>query len=144
MERNEKIWRAVTGSITQHYKMGFNQFHPLWKTIFCLDCYEQIKKTAKQGKKSFHLPTETWVQVLYELAATFHAWPTNRHKLLDLVTPLYYDRVASFVHQTKDRTSQQAEELVEQQAQPFKDHKYYLVKVWEAKAKAKAKEFAQT
>ncbi|MFH1032978.1 MAG: glycosyltransferase [Pseudomonadota bacterium] len=163
MERNEEVWRRVKGSVTiptfdhpsptqpeevkvnldsliQQFKLGFKQFHPMWKTIFCADCYEQIKKAAKQGKKTFHLPTETWVQVLYELAATFHAWPQNRMKLIDLVTPLYYGRVASFVRQTKDMTSQVAEDLVEEQAQQFEEHKDYLIQAWEAKTK----EFAQT
>ncbi len=156
MERNEAIWRQVKGSasvptfshpspeqpeevkvnlegLIQQFKMGFKQFHPLWKTIFCPDCYEQIKKTAKQSRKNFHLPTDTWVQVLYELAATFHAWPANRHNLIDLVTPLYHGRVASFVRQTKDLTSQQAEALVEEQARLFEEQKDYLIKVWEAR-----------
>jgi len=83
--------------------------------------------------KHFHLPTEAWVKILYELAATFHLWEANRHKLVDVVTPLYYARVASFVRRSWDMSSQEAEALVEEQAAEFEAHKGYLVKVWDEK-----------
>ena len=82
---------------------------------------------------AFHLSTDAWVQILYELAATFHAWSVNRYKLIDLMTPLYYARVASFVRQTWDMSTQDAENLVEEQAMKFEAHKHYLVQVWDEK-----------
>ena len=36
--------------------------------------------------KEFFLPTDSWIQILYELAATFHLWSANRLKLIELVT----------------------------------------------------------
>jgi hypothetical protein len=158
MERNEDVWRRVKGSVTiptflhpapdqpeevkvnldeliQQFKMGFKQFHPLWKTIFCPDCFGQIQQVARLSRKKFYLPTDLWINVLYELAATFHAWPANRMKLVDLVTPLYYGRVASFVVQTRDMSSQEAEVVVEDQARRFEERKDYLIQVWEAKTK---------
>lgn len=60
----------------------------------------------------------------------------NRFKIIELVTPLYYGRVASFVRETRDMTSTEAEEVVEAQAIEFEKHKDYLVKVWEEKKSA--------
>jgi hypothetical protein len=68
---------------------------------------------------------------LYETAATFHAWKHNRGQLISLVTPLYLGRVASFINQTKDMTSSEAEAVVEEQAQIFENKKDYLIKVWD-------------
>lgn len=85
--------------------------------------------------KEFHLSTETWINILYELAATFHAWTHHRKRLLDLVTPLYFARVASFVRQTRDMTTLEAEQLVEEQAQRFEDRKDYLIQVWDQKTR---------
>ena len=62
--------------------------------------------------KKFVFPTDSWVRILYELAATFHAWKVNRLKLIELVTPLYYARVASFVKQSMKMSSLEAEQLV--------------------------------
>ena len=157
MEDNESYWKAIKGSVTvptfehhikgepeevkvnletmiRQFKVGYKQFSPLWKEIFSPESFAEIKKAARLGKKKFHLPTITWVQILYELAATFHAWTHNRMHLIELVTPLYYGRVASFVNQTLEMTSQQAEELVEEQAQEFETHKDYLIQLWDQKA----------
>ena len=52
---------------------------------------------------------------------------------MELVEPLYYGRVASFVNQSKNMDSRQAEELVEEQARSFEVQKDYLVEMWEEK-----------
>jgi glucosylglycerate synthase len=159
MESLEASWKRVRGSVSvetfgrtrdlqpepvdvdyeglvERFKTGFQQFSPLWKEIFGGECFESIRRAAERPAGAFELPLETWVQILYELAATFHAWTRNRFKIIELVTPLYYGRVASFVRQTRDMTSDQAEELVEEQALEFEKQKDYLVKVWEDKKAA--------
>ena len=162
MERYESYWKGIEGSepvetfgyqgytepepvkvdadaMIEHFKIGFRQFSSLWREIFCETCYEELHKAAHASTKRFHLPTDTWVHILYELAATFHAWTVNRNKLIDLVTPLYYARVASFVRQSANMSSQEAEALVEEQARTFEEHKTYLVKVWEERSQTASK-----
>ncbi|MBN1105143.1 MAG: glycosyltransferase [Deltaproteobacteria bacterium] len=154
MEHYEAYWRGTRGSepvpmfgyegyvepepvtinlegMVQNFKIGFQQFSSLWKEIFCEDCFQEIRRSARLSAKHFHLPTEAWVKILYELAATFHLWEANRYKLVDVVTPLYYARVASFVRRSWDMSSQEAEALVEEQAAEFEAHKDYLIKVWD-------------
>jgi len=79
---------------------------------------------------------ETWAKVLFETAATFHSWTTNRAQLVSLVTPLYLGRVASFINKTRDMNTEQAEQVVEEQAQLFEDQKDYLIRVWDEKKEA--------
>ena len=158
MERNETFWKRVKGSepvetfgfkgyvepepvnvnvdtLIDLFKSGFQQFSPLWRDIFSNDGYGQIKRLAESESDRFFLPTEAWVQILYELAATFHLWSVNRGKLLDLVTPLYFARVASFVRQSLEMSSEEAETLVEEQAVKFEEQKDYLIKVWDEKSR---------
>ena len=157
MERYETYWKTIQGSepleifgyegyvepepvkvdlegMIQHFKIGFRQFSSLWKEIFCEECYEELRKAVHLTPRKFHLSTDAWVRILYELAATFHAWSVNRNKLIDLVTPLYYARVASFVRESLEMSSQEAEILVEEQAQNFEEHKDYLIKLWDEKS----------
>ena len=157
MERFESHWKGVQGSeqvdlfgyegsaepepvkvdveaMIQHFKIGFQQFSSLWREIFCEECFAAIQEAAQAESKAFFLPTGTWVRILYELAATFHAWKVNRNKLVDLMTPLYYARVASFVRESWEMSSKEAESLVEKQALEFEEEKGYLIKVWEEKA----------
>jgi len=153
MENYESFWREVRGSeavhtfqygrsaepepvnvdlegIVQNFKVGFQQFSSLWKEIFCGECFARIEEAAGRDVDNFYFSMDTWIQTLYELAATFHSWKVNRNKLIDVVTPLYYARVASFVRQTSAMTSEEAEQLVEEQALKFEQHKDYLVSVW--------------
>ena len=157
MERHESYWKDIKGSeplevfgytgqiepepvkidlgsMIENFKIGFQQFSPLWKEIFCKQCFGEIRKTARLEPPEFHLSTDAWIRILYELAATFHGWTVNRNKLIDLVTPLYYARVASFVRQSWEMSTQEAEDLVEEQAQRFEERKEYLVKMWNKKA----------
>ncbi|MGD8387715.1 MAG: glycosyltransferase family 2 protein [Desulfobacteraceae bacterium] len=161
MERHESAWKGIRGSepvetfgyegsaepepvsvdlegMIQLFRTGFQQFSALWKEIFCADCFAHIEACAQMRSEAFHFPTEVWVQILYELAATFHVWEINRERLVDLVTPLYYARVASFVRQSWDMSSQEAESLVEEQARSFEEQKDYLIQVWDRKYKEKA------
>ncbi len=157
MEQNEKEWKTVKGSRTvplfglkeflepdplkvdlgrlvTEYKTGFRQFKGLYRDLFSADCFEELKKCAGKSKTKFVMPVKTWVLVLYELAGTFHHWQHNRTQLVNLVTPLYLGRVASFINQTRKMTSSQAEEIVEEQAQVFEEQKDYLLQVWNGTA----------
>ncbi len=161
MERYESYWKRIQASepvetfgfegyvepepvkvnlegMIEQFKAGYGQFSPLWKTLFSEACFAEIEKAAEMDSAHFHLPTDSWVQILYELAATFHLWDVNRMKLLDVMTPLYYARVASFVRQSWEMSSQEAEALVEEQAGKFEEKKDYLIKVWDEKAAQKA------
>jgi len=119
------------GRLVSEYKTGFRQFKSFYKDIFCPDCYETLKKCSKMAKTKFVMPMRTWVMVLYETAATFHEWKYNRTQLINLVTPLYLGRVASFINQSLKMSATEAEGLVEEQAQVFEAHKDYLIEVWD-------------
>ena len=157
MELYENYWKKVEGSesletfgfegalepepvnvnlelLIELFKTGYQQFSALWKDILSKDAFDQITKTNQMDSSEFYLPTDAWAKILYELAATFHLWRVNRNKLLDTMTPLYFARVASFVRQSWEMSSQEAEALVEEQAQKFEDQKDYLAQVWGQKS----------
>ncbi len=149
MEQNESYWKKIKKSepvetfgadfclepeavqvdlerLVYKYQVGFKQFGPLWREILSSRSFSILKKASRQGSKEFSLPIENWVCILYELAATFHYWPINRNKLVDLMTPLYHARVASFVRETQGMDSNEDETLVEKQAEAFEENKRYL------------------
>jgi len=160
MEQHEAQWKAIKGSRTvplfglqefiepepiqvdlerlvTEYKTGFRQFKGIYQDIFCSECFEELKRCATKAKTKFVMPVTTWVHILYETAATFHSWTYNRTQLVNLVTPLYLGRVASFINRTKDMSSSEAEQVVEEQAQVFEDYKEYLIQIWDEKKKGK-------
>lgn len=157
MERYETTWKGITGSeplatfgfensvepepvkvnlelMVDLFKTGFQQFSALWREIFSEESFTQINKTASMDVQEFYMPAEAWVKILYELAATYRHWTVNRSKLLDIMTPLYFARVASFVRQSWNMSCGEAEALVEDQAARFEKHKNYLIQVWDEKS----------
>ncbi len=154
MEQNETRWLAVQGSETTNiyghssheepepinvnvkalvkkFKVGYEHFGVLWKKIFLPGSFHMIQEALKLPDDKFVFEIDVWVNILYELASTFHHWPHNRYKLLELATPLYYGRVASFVNTTREMDSAQAEAVVEKQAQAFEDNKGFLINMWQ-------------
>ena len=71
-----------------------------------------------------------WSHILYDAASTYHCWPVNRFKLVELLTPLYYARVASFAKTVQNMTDEEAEQEVEKQASLFEEEKNYLLERW--------------
>jgi hypothetical protein len=154
MEQNERYWKVVKGSepidifgdhneivpepipvdmetLVRKFKIGYEHFGVLWRRIFLPRSFQMIKQASTLPAARFTFEVDTWVNILYELASTFHRWPHNRYKLLEIATPLYYGRVASFVNRTWEMDSIQAEKMVEQQAQAFEDKKEFLIRMWE-------------
>jgi glucosylglycerate synthase len=155
MEQHYLIWKVVHGSepvetfgsqeilepeaikidqelLIQNFKMGLQHFGALWKDILSAPCYAAVQKLTTAERKTFYLDSTSWAHILYEIAATFHHWPKDRAKLVDLMSPLYEARVASFINETAEMTTTESERVIEDQAEIFEKEKPYLVKHWEA------------
>jgi len=153
MERYEDYWRTQRGSqpvetfdfgvagdpepvkvnieaMLENFRAGFKQFGALWKDVLPPATFQAVERAAGQEAGEFHLSTSVWIEIIYELAAKFHAWEKFRMRLVELCTPLYFARVASFVRESWDMTSQEAEALVEEQARQFEEAKDYLLEAW--------------
>jgi glucosylglycerate synthase len=154
MEQNEMYWKIVFGSepteifgagngaepepvsvnhaaLCETFRNGFQQFGVFWEKLFSPKVFDAIRRADGMSDERLDLSIETWVHVLYELAATFHLWKSHRYKLLEVTTPLYNARVASFINQTRGLNCRQAEEVVEEQARAFEEKKSLLIRLWE-------------
>lgn len=154
MEQNEMFWKTVQGSeptevfgavsgeepepinvnqgaLCQAFREGLDKFGVMWEKIFTAHTYETIKRVAARPDSELRMEISDWVEILYELAATFHHWPANRFKLLEIATPLYNARVASFINETANMSSLEAEAVVEKQAEAFERGKSLLLKRWD-------------
>lgn len=121
--------------LVNEFKTGFMQFHALYNEMFSDEVYRVLQATSKLDVKSFNLPVEVWVKIVYELAAIYHNWQINKVRLINLMVPLYFGRIASFINETLPMNSFEAEEIVENQAQVFENYKTYLLKKWQSKGK---------
>ncbi len=157
MEEYEDDWKRVKGSepvmtvgpdlkvepqpfdinikkLIDDFKVGYSNWHEIWQKIIAPDNWNEIKRLFKSEEKDFLIGTEVWARILYDLAAAFHHWKGDRHLIVNLMTPLYFARVASFVNRTREMTNEEAEALVEEQAEVFEKNKEYLIRRWDEKS----------
>jgi glycosyltransferase involved in cell wall biosynthesis len=154
MEENEKVWKSITRSkpipivgptlnvepqpftinvtkLIEDFKIGYNNWKEIWKKIVSPEGWQVIEKLYKTEEKDFLIETENWAKILYDLAAAFHHWKGNRQLMVSVMTPLYFARVASFVNRTKNMSNEEAESVVEEQAEVFENSKNYLIQRWD-------------
>ncbi|MFQ5957697.1 MAG: glycosyltransferase [Candidatus Brocadiales bacterium] len=120
-------------ALVENFKTGFNNFSPLWKSILTKKNFDEVRKLTALTPENFFMDDKLWVKVLYDFAATFHHWKKDRYKLVMIMTPLYFARIAHFVNFTREMSDDEAEKVVEESARMFELEKDYLLDRWEIK-----------
>lgn len=157
MEENADKWKKIKGSkpiptygnpadkepkafsvnlegMIENYKEGFKNLSVFWERIINTKSFTVLKNLTRKKKiENFLMPVEDWARIIYDFASTFHQWKRDRGKLVEIMRPLYYARVASFINRTRDMTTKEAEEIIGLQARVFEEMKPYLLRKWEKK-----------
>lgn len=118
-------------NIINNFKEGFNNFSALWERVINPGSFAVVRSLAENSiKDQFSMATEDWAKIVYDFASTFHRWKRDRGKLVDIMRPLYYARIASFINETAHMTTFEAEKIIERQARIFEKLKPYLLEQW--------------
>jgi len=111
---------------------GIEQFDPMYKQILEGSNYEQLKEVASayqaNGRPAFS--AAHWARVLYDFILVYQVWNRNRRRLVDMLVPLYFGRLAAYCRQVEPLEDFQVEEIVESQAQAFEQEKQYILDRW--------------
>lgn len=125
--------QASLSKLISAYQTGFHLFRSTWRDLIDPESFKVLHHLARvRSVRNFVMSDESWVRILYDFAAIFHHLPDHHFKLVDLMSPLYYARVGSFVARTQNMSSREADILVEEQAEVFESHKDYLIERWES------------
>src|SRR5438067_3914374 len=114
---------GVSGDLVRHYLEAGD-----WTTEvsrFGIDIW--MTTDAATG---YALPDDTWARVLFDLIVAARAQPERVDAFVAALVPVYFGRVASFVIENRDLTTERAEEQVERQAREMERLKGYLVERW--------------
>jgi len=84
--------------------------------------------------KDFAFADDIWARVLYDLIVVARAEPDRVDAFVASLVPIYFGRVASFVIENRDLTTERSEEHIERQAREFERLKPYLLERWTAAA----------
>jgi hypothetical protein len=108
------------------FKYGYEHFGSLWQEVLSVETFEGVTQVLKKLARKIDFPAELWAKVVYDFAVSFMIWKTDRQKLVSTMTPLYYGRTAAFIDEVKDLSSEEAEDLVEEQALIFENLRSYF------------------
>lgn len=108
--------------------IGFEHFNLLWNQVLSEETSLALREVCPVSIENFNFPADLWAKVVYDFAVSYRNWRRDRQKLVSMMTPLYYGRVASFCLEVENLDNESAEGVAEKQAQIFEDLKPYLVK----------------
>jgi hypothetical protein len=97
-----------------------------------VDIAERADTPTSIDAATFTFPDEVWARVIGDMAVAAHAELMAIDALVAALVPIYFGRVAGFVIETREMTTQQAETVVERQARAFELAKPAFVARWEA------------
>ena len=153
METYSKIWKIIKGSdpvptcgfqyavglepihvnvdrMMEKFRLGAKELCPLWDAFLPKDVLDFICVSQKLSKENFRMPDVIWAETIYSFALAYHKEVINREHLIKSLTPLYIERVASFVMETWESNAEEVEERIEQTCLSFENRKDFLLDKW--------------
>ncbi|NIN00769.1 MAG: glycosyltransferase [candidate division Zixibacteria bacterium] len=115
--------------LKREFVEGFHHFEPLYQQVLAHENFMQLKGKVEHLEKKgrFDFPDELWAKTVYDFAFIYQTWSRNRRRLVDMIAPLYFGKVGAYCNQVTDMNSEEAEEVIEKEAQQFEKLKPYLL-----------------
>lgn len=114
--------------LKEEFQEGFEHFVGLYRQILDPDNFAALRAAVQtlEEKDEIRFPPELWARILYDFAFIFQLWNRNRRRLVSMLTPLYFGRTGAYCQEVASMESEEAEEVVEAQAEVFEREKRYL------------------
>jgi len=126
--------KVEVSRLLEQFRAGVKENARYWSTIIPRQRVEQIRKLRLRSDDKFRYPDDLWVKTIYDFAIAYHREESTQQdekdRVVESLVPLYFGRTASFVLETWDMATYEAEELVERLAAKFEAAKPYLVNHW--------------
>ena len=135
--------------LLDEFGRGLTSVGDAWRRALTIETVTQVERLAADAQReleavsradtpmsieeaTFSFPDDVWARVIGDVAVAAHRGTLPIDMLVAALVPLYFGRVAGFVIETRDMTTQQAETVVERQARAFELAKPGFVARWEA------------
>lgn len=119
-------------ALDQEFLDGMQHFGPMYRHILDKENYEELKavEASLRDGKNAEFPPALWARILYDFLCIYQLWNRNRRRLVDMLVPLHFGRLSSYCRATLRMDDNEAENLIEEQAQVFEQEKKYLLERW--------------
>ena len=117
--------------LLQGYRAGFQMFRHTYKKVLDPELLHDLEILhLKEG--FFEFPNEYWAKCVYSFAAAFREEKNSkkRNNLLEALRILWRGKLASFIFETVEFDTGEAEKKIEKEADVFEELKPYLLGVY--------------
>jgi len=127
----EPIDVSLEPMITE-FKEGLKENGGFWSRFLSKERMNELGAISALDIKDFFFPAETWVKVVYDFAVAYNREPSiDKERLVETMAALYFGRTASFVIESWNLKTYDAERLIEEQCLKFEElKKPYLIEKW--------------
>lgn len=120
--------------LIRSFQRGTSQNRDYWLTFLPTQRVADLEETSRLPLEEFTLSQSLWARTVYDFAVAYSEMtatsPQETSRLLESLIPIYLGRTASFVIETKEMPTCQAEEVIEGLCCEFQKLKPYLVRTW--------------
>lgn len=157
MERYEDHWKPVTSSrptalygfrsevypeavkvsqeiMIEKFRTGLEEHAEVLRSHLPEERVAELRVLASRTDDEFKFPARSWVRTVWDYAVAHHRIsedPSGIDQLMLSMVPIYFGRTASFVRQTWDMPTYEAEEVIEELCDLFEEERSYLLEQWE-------------
>jgi hypothetical protein len=113
-------------------RAGLVEYGEWWAQILSEEDLRAVKDIAAMDYTDYRFPAERWAPLVYDFAVAYNKSELESSQIMQSMIPLYYGRTAGLVQETRDMTSDEAEEIIQAQARVFEGTKSLLIERWGA------------
>jgi len=114
----------------RNFRLGVKDLMEIWRKALPRERAHRLESIARLSDQEFVFPQELWVQTVYDFAIAYHQGVVHREHLIKSMIPLYLGRVASFVKDNMESSSNEVESKIESLCQIFEELKPDLIERW--------------
>jgi len=123
--------KVTPSTMRDRLRPGEETFHDLWGQILTAKTLALVREATSQRYEEFDFPAELWARIVMDFAVAYNQGLLPSERVMEAMIPLYLGRTAAFVKETSEMTTDEAERVVQAQAEIFERLRSYLRERWD-------------
>lgn len=110
------------------FQEGYKDFEKIIAKNVEKNVFNELEKVSKRD--AVDISPELWAKLVYNMASAYKKNREGKIQILDALMSLWLGRFASYVNETKDMETKEAEKNIDEQAEIFEKEKNYLISIY--------------
>jgi len=109
---------------------GQIKYWNIWTEVIAPLNLEDLKRLQQTKTDQVKVPADLWARVLFDYIVAYRDMAEQRPLLLQSLIPIYFIRTLGFVNETRDMSTKEAEDYLEEECRIMEQEIYYLIAKW--------------